>query len=648
MNFFSKNKSPAKYRGTLAVSNQDKKEGLGKSPFLDEDEVSMNSKETSKSKKASRKIPIRPSFSDNRESPGFAFSSEKKNFPDSQNEKLSEAESAFSQESASEDIPVEKKKLIEDSSGISKLTKAPKKIEANVINLIPEEVSGKYQIIAFEREGDLVKVAIVDSRNINALNALRFVAEKEKVKLEVYSVDKGLFDEMSKQYGGATQVLKEAVKSFKDEIVFEGDNNDDDSKEMAKENILKEAPVTKLVQVIIGHAVEGGASDIHIEPMDSEYRVRFRVDGVLHVSLIMPKEIGPAVISRIKILANLKIDEKRKPQDGRFRTITGGKEIDFRVSTLPVISGEKVVMRILDKDQGLASIESLGLLGTALKHMEKALLETYGMILFTGPTGSGKSTSLYALLKVLNGEEKNIITLEDPIEYDIQGLNQSQIKPEIGYTFASGLRTILRQDPNVIMVGEIRDSETAELAVHAALTGHLMFSTLHTNTAVGAIPRLIDMGIEPFLLSSSLRIVVAQRLARRICDNCKEEVQVPESIRKNVTKEVEKIPSAEVKRYGLDLSKGIKFFHGKGCDICNGIGLKGRVAIYEAVPINENIKTIITEKSGAEELLNKEKDAMGILSMKQDGILKILKGMTTIEEIDRITEGNMSLDDEND
>ncbi len=523
---------------------------------------------------------------------------------------------------------------------VAKLEKAPKKIDNDVINIIPEEVAKKYKIASFEKVGNLVKIAIVDSRDIGALNALRFVAEKENVELEVYLTGQSVFEEILKSYGGSAEILKEAVESFHENVVL-GDEKKNPNENEKRNEILKDAPVTKLVQVIISHAVEGRASDIHIEPMDKDYRVRFRVDGTLHINLIIPKEIGPAVISRIKILANLQIDEKRKPQDGRFKMVNNGKEIDFRVSTLPVISGEKVVMRILDKDQGLAKIESLGLMGTALEDVEKAIKETYGMILFTGPTGSGKSTSLYSLLKILNEEERNIITLEDPIEYNIEGLNQSQIKPEIGYTFASGLRTILRQDPNVIMVGEIRDSETAELAVHAALTGHLMFSTLHTNTAPGAIPRLIDMGIEPFLLSSSLRIVVAQRLVRQACPSCKEEKSIPESIKEAIKKELKKISPNELKKYNIDPQKEPKFFYGKGCDTCNGTGIKGRLAIYEAMLINDDIRAIITEKGGSEDLLEKERDKLGILTMRQDGILKVILGLTTMEEVDRVTEGNI-------
>lgn len=542
-----------------------------------------------------------------------------------------------------------KKSIVADKAallGIAFLEKAPKSIPSSVINLVPEGVAKKHKLVAFERTGNTVKVAMIDPQNINALNVLRFIAEKEKVEIDAYLVSEEIIEEMLDFYTGPSEMVKEAVRSFKEDVSFGLDTASAEGEK--REEILKDAPVTKLVQVIISHAIEGHASDIHIEPMDKEYRVRFRVDGILHVSLILPREIGPVIISRIKILANLKIDEKRKPQDGRFKLTHEGKEIDFRVSTLPVIDGEKVVMRILDKSEGVSNVESLGLIGSALENASLALKETYGMILMTGPTGSGKSTTLYALLKILNNEERNIITLEDPIEYNIEGLNQSQIKPEIGYTFANGLRTILRQDPNVIMVGEIRDAETAELAVHAALTGHLMFSTLHTNTAIGAIPRLIDMGIEPFLLSSSLRMVMAQRLVRKICEDCKTEQKVPESVKNGILEQVKKISPKELEKYGIDLSKDTMFYHGKGCDKCNGTGLKGRIAIYEVIPVTEAIRNIITEKRGNEGLIEEERNKSGILTLKQDGILKIMKGITTIEEVERITEGNIELIEEND
>ncbi len=531
-----------------------------------------------------------------------------------------------------------------EASEIGILRKAPKNIAEGVINLIPAEVAEKNQVVAFERSGNLVKIAMLDPQNIDVLNLLRFIGEKEKVEFKIYIASPEIIGEMLKYYTGPTEMVREAVASFKGDTVLSETENEEKRKN--REEILADAPVTKLVEVIISHAVEGRASDIHIEPMDNGYRVRFRVDGVLHVSLLLPKEIGPVVISRVKILADLKIDEKRKPQDGRFKLISGGKEIDFRVSTLPVIDGEKVALRILDKKEGVSSIEKLGMLGSARDNMELAIRETYGMILITGPTGSGKSTTLYALLKILNGEERNIITLEDPIEYNIEGLNQSQIKPEIGYTFASGLRTILRQDPNIIMVGEIRDSETAELAVHAALTGHLMFSTLHTNTAIGAIPRLIDMGIEPFLLSSALRMVVAQRLVRKICEKCKKEKKISPVTREKILEEIKNISPDELQKYKLDLNAGAKFFHGKGCDDCSGTGLKGRIAIYEVVPVVDAMKNIIEEKRGNESMLREERDRKKILTIRQDGILKALMGLTSLEEVERVTEGKIGLEEE--
>ncbi len=540
------------------------------------------------------------------------------------------------------DSPEEIAALKEKASlfGFKFIEKAPRNIKGSVVGIIPEEVARKNNIVAFEKNDNLIKVAVLDPEDMNAFNVLRFMSEKDGLETDIYLVSRNVLNEMMKNYAGANVMVQEAVDSFREESAQ--DHNFDKKKEVSVEKkveeILKDAPVAKLVEVILAHAIEGNASDIHIEPLDSDYRVRFRVDGILRVGLMIPREIGPAVVSRIKILSSLKIDEKRKPQDGRFRFNLRGSQIDFRVSSLPVIYGEKMVLRILDKEEGLVNIETLGLLGTAIENIRKAIRESFGMILITGPTGSGKSTTLYALLKILNKEERNIITLEDPIEYNLEGLNQSQVNPEIGYTFASGLRTILRQDPNIIMLGEIRDGETAELSVHAALTGHLMLSTLHTNTAIGAIARLIDMGIEPFLLSSSLRLVMAQRLVRRICDNCKEKKEISETIKNKILDEIKNISPEELKKYGLDMSQGVNVYHGKGCDVCDGTGLKGRVAIYEVVPVSEEIQNIIIEKSGNENLIEKERDRVGILSIKQDGLLKVLLGFTTIEEVERVTE----------
>jgi len=520
-------------------------------------------------------------------------------------------------------------------------------IKKNALEVISKDIAKKYHIIAFEKNQNVVKVAMTDPQNIEALNILRFVSQNKNIELELYLIDEQLFQNLVTQYeGGAETMVAEAMKSL------QGDMGEEDTLEMQEDKknesdqtaeVLQAAPVTKLLSVIIRHAIEGKASDIHIEPFDKEYRVRFRVDGVLHSSLSVPKEVGRAVVSRIKILSNLKIDEKRKPQDGRFRIVENSHAVDFRVSTLPIVDGEKVVLRILDTDNKLADLETMGLFGKGSEILLRNIKEPYGIILITGPTGSGKSTTLYACLSILNQEEANIITLEDPVEYSIAGINQSQINPEIGYSFASGLRSILRQDPNVIMVGEIRDGETAELTIHAALTGHLVLSTLHTNNSIGAIPRLVDMGIEPFLLSSSLRVVAAQRLVRRICEYCKEEAPVPKNIKANILAELEKMDPAEIKKYDVALTDGIHFFQGKGCEECANSGYKGRIAIFEALEVDADMKEIISEKNGNEADVEQHAQKQGMVTIKQDGILKVIKGLTTFSEVERVTEGSLSI-----
>ena len=401
------------------------------------------------------------------------------------------------------------------------------------------------------------------------------------------------------------------------------------------------------MQVIINHAIEGASSDIHIEPIGDEYRVRFRVDGMLHSSLVLPKSVGMATISHIKILSNLKIDETRKPQDGRFRiernNIINSDSVDFRISTLPVINGEKVAMRVLTKDDRVFDLKKLGLLGKNNTVLSKKIKETSGIILITGPTGSGKSTTLYSFLKIINQEERNIVTLEDPVEYSLDGINQSQINPAIGYGFADGLRSILRQDPNVIMIGEIRDGETAELAIHAALTGHLVFSTLHTNSAISAIPRLMDMGVEPFLLSSSINAVAAQRLVRKLCDNCKKEFKLPRAVFEKTYSLLKNISPEEAADYGVPSLKeeDIKFYKADGCEECGRSGYKGRLAIYECVDITNEVREVITEKDDV--LLNKTAQKQGMLNMRQDGLLKAIMGLTSVSEVERMTEGSLTV-----
>ncbi len=522
--------------------------------------------------------------------------------------------------------------------GVSFLAEMPQVVDKTVLALIPEETAIKYRMVAYEKKDNVLLVAMVNPQDFEALNVLRFIAEKERLGIEVSLFSEEIFLQMLKQYSGVDKALEEAILSLKKEQVLAV--NESAPVKVANE-LFQDAPIAKLVDVIVKHAIDGRASDIHIEPVDGSYRVRFRIDGILRSTLIFPTDVGRAALSRIKILANLKIDEKRKPQDGRFRVVLENKAIDLRVSTLPVIEGEKVVMRILDKSNNMADLDMLGLWGRNREVLTRKIREPYGIILITGPTGSGKSTTLYAFLSILNKEERNIITLEDPVEYFMDGVNQSQIRPEIGYSFASGLRSILRQDPNVIMVGEIRDEETGELAIHAALTGHLVLSTLHTNDAIKALPRLLDMGAEPFLLAASIQALAAQRLVRRICAECKELIKLTPGMVKQLESIRLAIDPAELAAYELTQNDPIIAYQGKGCKQCGHSGYKGRIAIYEVFEITDEAKVVVTDKAGNENELKKEAQRQSMLSMKQDGFLKVLKGITTIAEVERVTEGTL-------
>jgi len=504
---------------------------------------------------------------------------------------------------------------------------------------VPEKTALFYKFVPFEKINNVIKIAIVDPDNIDALDALKFIFVRNNVNVKIYITSKSSFDKAVKQYRTLNEELENVLKNVNKQVE---QKEKFPKREKEVERVRQEAPVSKIVDIIITHAVEGRASDIHIEPAEDELRVRYRLDGVLHDSLVLPKKISKAVVSRIKILANLKIDETRKPQDGRFRfTIsnTGGfeKSIDLRVSTFPIVAGEKVVMRILDVSSDISSLESLGMGERDLRIVNENIKKPFGIVLITGPTGSGKSTTLYAIFKILNKEGVNIVTLEDPVEYFIKGINQSQIKPEIGYTFASGLRAILRQDPDIIMVGEIRDKETAELATHAALTGHLVLSTLHTNDAIGVIPRLIDMGIEPFLIASSLNVAIAQRLVRRICIYCRKRAEISSEIEDIVKKELKEIPENQKKN--LDLKDGIKLFEGGGCSRCKKTGFSGRIGIYEVLSMTKNLKLLMSSKISDNDIANEAK-RQGMITIMQDGIMKSLKGITTIEEVLRVAKGD--------
>jgi type IV pilus assembly protein PilB len=534
---------------------------------------------------------------------------------------------------------------VSDASGtLPVLSEFPKQLDKRVLEIIPEATARKHRLFCFEKNETALRIAMIDPGDFDAMNMLRFLSEKESTSIEIYQTNEVVFGEVMRNYSGTDKALENAILSLK-KGAESGLDLEAEKKKLVQGEIFQDAPIAKLVEVIVKHALDGKASDIHIEPIEGNYRVRFRVDGILKSQLVFPLEVGRAVVSRIKILSNLKIDEKRKPQDGRIHFESGSQVVDLRVSSLPVMEGEKIVMRVLDRANNVSDFDVLGLLGRNRTVLLSKIHEPFGIVLITGPTGSGKSTTLYAFLQTLNQEERNIVTLEDPVEYFIDGVNQSQIRPEIGYTFSAGLRSILRQDPNIIMVGEIRDNETAELAIHAALTGHLVLSTLHTNDAIGSVPRLVDMGVESFLLASSLQSVAAQRLVRRICKKCKVEMNITDLQRNRLMQMYQEIPLEEKKAYKLKDNQEIKVFKGAGCDDCGHTGHKGRVGIYEVFEITDSVKAIITDHKANEHELRKESLDQGMISMKEDGLLKVLLGMTTLAEVERATEGKLLIDE---
>ncbi len=505
------------------------------------------------------------------------------------------------------------------------------KISDQALNSIPLEVAENYKIICFEIAAKKMKVGILDPENFKAFEAIDFLAKEQNLQPEYFLISTLSLEQALRHYNTLGKEVSGALKSKAEEDAIEQAKRKLQAGEV--EEIATTAPVSKIVSVIIRHAVEGRASDIHIEPMQHESRVRYRIDGILHTSLILPKNVHGAIVGRIKVLADLKLDETRIPQDGRIRVNINNQEIDLRISVLPLLDEEKIVMRILDVTRGAPTLEELGFMGPGLKIIKKNLDKTDGMFLVTGPTGSGKSTTLFSILTSLNQEGINISTLEDPVEYYVKGVNQSQVRSEIGFTFASGLRSLLRQDPDVIMVGEIRDNETAELGIHASLTGHFVLSTLHTNDALGAIPRLLDMKAEPFLLGSTLNIVLAQRLARKICEHCKVEQKMSQEIINDVKKELAVTPAAVIEKMlpGYDINN-LKFFKGKGCARCGSTGYMGRVALAEVLDVDDKIRQVIIDNKKNLTVDDLKKD-QNFITMKQDGLIKVLLGLTTIEEI---------------
>lgn len=493
-------------------------------------------------------------------------------------------------------------------------------IDPKIIELVPEDLARKHQVIPLLKIGNSLTCAIFDPLNIFAIDELR---HKTGFDIEpAVATEKEIKKALDEHYG-AKGTVEDIIKTIDKERLGLKEGQELELKKL--QEVSGEPPVIRLVNLMIMQAVKEKASDIHIEPEEEMLKVRYRIDGILHSRQFVPKYLQSAVISRIKILSNLNIAERRASQDGRFQMKMENRQIDIRVSVVPTVYGENVVMRLLDRGSAILSLAKLGFSEEILRRQEKLIHLPHGIILVTGPTGSGKTTTLYASLNVINSGEKNILTIEDPVEYHIAGIRQIQVDSKAGITFANGLRSILRQDPDVIMVGEIRDKETAEVAIQAALTGHLVFSTLHTNDAAGAITRLIDMGVEPFLISSSVSGVLAQRLMRMVCKDCKEEY--------TPTKEA-------LKDIGIkesDLTPSIKFYIGKGCPKCMNTGYKGRIGIFELMLIDEKIHNLIIAKATREEIRRQAKSS-GMVTLKDDGLEKVKEGLTTVEEVLRLTQ----------
>lgn len=509
-------------------------------------------------------------------------------------------------------------------------------IAPQALALVPESVARRYKLIPYavnDQEGTL-SVAMTNPLDLLAID---FVTKKtgKKVLISIssaYDVNRAISERYAQSLSNEVSA---ALKETDQGQTLVASGVEIDISQANSTEVIREAPIAKIVETILAFAMKSRASDVHIEPLETRTRVRYRIDGILTEKLVLPKSVHAALVSRIKILSDLKIDEKRIPQDGRFNFRTQSEEVDLRVSTLPTVHGEKIVMRLLKKSGAIPTLSDLGIRGSALSRLEAASIVPHGIVLVTGPTGSGKTTTLYSLLHKINTPKINIMTLEDPVEYQMEGINQVQINPQAGLTFASGLRSFLRQDPNVIMVGEVRDSETAELAVQASLTGHLVFSTLHTNSAAGSLPRLLDMGVEPFLLASSITLVMAQRVVRKISAE-KEEYTPPPEVEADIRNVLGPLYDGWVQSKGLE-GKPLKLYRGIKSKSNNDTGYEGRIGIYEVLQMNDKIARLILEHRPGSEI---EKQALddGMMLMKQDGYLKVLEGITTIEEVLRVAQ----------
>lgn len=506
-------------------------------------------------------------------------------------------------------------------------------ISQDILKYVPEDSALFYQFIPLDVVEGVLEVGMVDPGNTEARDALQFITTRTGLPFKIFLISKDDFEKAIKSYGGLGGVVDKAVEEFeegREEDLASQNITIKKSVDKPDVSIVEEAPVTKIVGVILQHAVGGGASDIHIEPIAGKVRVRFRVDGTLHTSIFLPISVLDAVVARIKIMTNMKLDEKRKPQDGRFSTELEGRKIDFRVSSFPTYFGEKIVIRILDPDRKLINLKALGMNPDHLEMIKQAIGRPYGLVLLTGPTGSGKTTTLYSMLSEIDRERHNVVSLEDPIEYDIPGVSQSQVRPEIDYTFANGLRSILRQDPDIIMVGEIRDKETAKLAIQASLTGHLVFSTLHTNNAAAVVPRLIDMGVDPYLIPPTLVAVIGQRLVPVICDDAKEPTPVSDSIKAMIDKEFADLPVEAKNKIKIPA----EVYRARPSATCPN-GTKGRTGVFEIMMMDHELEKIILENP-VEPVIYDFLRKRGFLTMKEDAMLKAFAGIIPFEEVSKL------------
>ncbi len=507
-------------------------------------------------------------------------------------------------------------------------------IPFEVLKYVPEESARYYKFAPIGLKDSVLEIGVVDPDNLEAREAIGFISSKVGLPFKVFLISAQDFNKILDSYQGisgeVTEALTELASSEDVELKSALDDETPVVKPGDEAKIIEDAPVTKIVATILHYAVEGSGSDIHIEHTGDKVRVRFRVDGTLNTSLVLPVKVHSAVTARIKILCNMRLDEKRKPQDGRFSAIIEGHRIDFRVSTFPSYYGEKVEMRILDPQRGLVGLDAIGLSERNLKLIREAIAKPYGLILISGPTGSGKSTTLYSMLSEVDKEHANVLSLEDPVEYNMGGMSQSQVRPEIGYTFATGLRSVLRQDPDIIMVGEIRDRETAQLAIQAALTGHLVLSTIHTNGAIGVISRLVNMGIDPYLIAPTLVLSMAQRLVKTLCPGSGKPIPVEDSIKVMIDKEFEDLPQ-EFKKELPPMKEVYEASPGSGCPN----GTRGRIAVIEAFSMTKELERVILSKPTDPEI-RKVVRSQGMLTMKEDGILKAVARIVPFAEVNRL------------